>query len=227
MPALVDQPGVLRIKHYFSVGADLNVSTSLYFKYSGTAPSDADCAAIASEARSCWNNAWLGHLSSARAQLGASCQDLTTPSSGFGESLITSVGGGSAEDLAASTCLLVNYHIARRYRGGKPRSYWPTNIAVDLSTPHTWDTGVLATMTGEWQTSYLDVLVGFVQGGTTIGPQVSVSYYSGFTTPPVAPGHRAKNVSTPRAVAITPDLILGFTLNPKPGTQRRRQLHSA
>lgn len=227
MPPLIDQPGVLKFEHLFSVGADLDVSTRIYWTYTGTAPTDAVCADIASAARSAWNNAWLGHLSASRATLGCTVRDLTSPASGYGESLITTDGGASAEDLAASTCLLVNYAIARRYRGGKPRSYWPVMIAADLSSPQEWDAGTLGTMTTEWQTDYLDALAGSSYSGTTLGVQVSISYYEGFTAVENPITGRYKNVSKPRLVAIAPDVVQAFTLNANPGTQRRRQLHSA
>ena len=129
--------------------------------------------------------------------------------------------------LSGGTALLQNLQIARRYRGGKPRRYWPVMVAADLTTPQEWDITTLATMTTEWQTSYLDVLLGSSYSGTTLADEVNLSYYHGFTlvTNPIT--GRGKNVSTPRAVAIAPDVITGFVLNSKPASQRRRNLHSS
>lgn len=227
MPALVPQPQVLQVVHHFVVSDDLNVSTKLHFKYSGTAPADASCIDIASAFRSAWNNAWLGHLVNESSHEGVSVTDLTTPTSGFGQSLIHTLGTANPPGVPAGTALLVNYSIARRYRGGKPRSYWPLMVAADLASSSSWILATLATMTSEWQTSYLDAMIGSTIDGCVIGEQVNVSYYEGFTTPPVAPGRRAKNISTPRAVAITPDPITAFVINPKPASQRRRNLHSS
>ena len=195
MPPLVPQPGVLKVEHKFRVGEDLNASARLFFKYSGGPPSNADAAAIASEFRSAWNNAWLGHLSNQSAHLGATVTDLTTPTSAFGESLITSLGTASTAPLPGGVALLMNLPIARRYRGGKPRVYWPTNVAADLTDPQTWNAGVLTTMTTEWQTSYLDVVIGFTSGTTVVGEQVNISYYLGFTAVENPITGRWKNVS--------------------------------
>ena len=226
MPALVAQPGVLKAEFLFKVGEDANVMTRLYFTYTGTPPTDATCVTIANALLAGWNNAWLGHLVSSNSILGVKVTDLTTPTSGYGEYLATIPGTASADWNVAAAALLVNYAIARRYRGGKPRSYWPVMTYQDLTDAQTWVAGTLATMTTEWQTDFLDVILGSVTAGCTIVAQCNVSYYEGFTAVQNPITGRWKNVNKPRTVAIAPDVITGFTLNSKPGTQRRRQLHS-
>jgi hypothetical protein len=227
MPALVDQPNVLKAEFLFHVGGDLDVSTRLYFKYSGTAPTDAVCTTIAGAMHAAWDNAWLGHLSNESSIEGVQITDLTSPVSGFGEELSHVLGTASGPPVAGGTALLQNFNIARRYRGGKPRAYWPILIAADLLTPQEWDPSVLATATSEWATSFNGVIIGSSYSGTTIVEQVNVSYYEGFTlvTNPIT--GRGRNVNKPRTVAIAPDAITGFVLNGKPASQRRRNLHSS
>lgn len=227
MPPLIPQPGVLKAEIHFQVAEDHNVSTRQYFSYTGTAPADSVCATIAEAVGVAWRNAWLGHLSNESSQNGCTVQDLSTPTSGYGVDTLSAAGTATGAILPASAAQLMNYTIARRYRGGKPRAYWPVHVAADLSDPQTWDPGVLATMTTEWQTSFLDVLLGSSYSGTTLVHQVNVSYYEGFTPVQNPITLRWKNVAKPRTVAIAPDVITGFVLNSKPGSQRRRQLHSA
>jgi hypothetical protein len=164
-------------------------------------------------------------MADANAFAGIRVVDLTTPTSGFGEYLHHATGSRGANELGAGTACLVNMPIHRRYRGGKPRSYWPFGVQTDLQTAQTWTTAFQAAVAGGLET-YLAALEGLTVGTTVLGVLVSISYYAGFTirpSPPIA-GVRARNVSTPRSVAITPDPILAINPSIKVSSQRRRNL---
>jgi hypothetical protein len=227
MPPLVPYPGCLKVEILETVLADLDVSTRLHFLYTGTAPSNATCATIAADILALANTNILSLMSAANDLRGVTVQDLTSATAGAGESLATTTGTrGAGPYLAAETAALMNVVISRRYRGGKPRAYWPFGIAADLTTPQAWSTTALSDFNVG-----LDALVFGISAlsvsGTNLGAFVSLSYYHGFTavTNPIT--GRTRDVPTPRTVALAPDLVTGFSVNAKPGSQRRRQLHSA
>lgn len=224
MPALPNYPNVLKLRTLFQVGADSGVSTTLHFTYSGTAPANAICDDIA--------GTWLGSaatnmapaMETGNALLGATVTDLTTPTSGFGESLATTAGTRGSSPLPAGACVLVNQPFARRYRGGKSRTYWPFGEGGDLVTAQDWNPTAVVDFTDAIQLT-LDSVLGVAFGGTTIVSLCSISYYHGFTpvTNPIT--GRTRDVPTVRSVAIAPDVISTFSINPKVASQRRRNLH--
>ena len=221
MPPLPDYPHVLKVRTLFLVGADLNVSTTVHFTYSGTAPTDAVCTTIAGDIYTAAVADLVSLIGDENQLHGVQVQDLTSPTSGFGEHIADTLGGRTGNPLPASTCALQNFPIARRYRGGKPRVYWPFGTSADLLNPSSWTTGFVTdveTGTGDYFTGIAAVS----EGGCTLTELVSISYYEGFTavTNPIT--GRTRDVPTPRSAAIAPDVVLGIPLNQKPASQRRR-----
>ena len=226
MPPLCPYPNVLKVRTRFTVASDIDVGTTVHFTYTGPAPTDAQMTTLATAIYGAAVTHLVPVLGSDRHLSGVQVTDLTSPTSGYGEHIADTDGSRAGTPLPAQTCALLNVSIARRYRGGKPRGYWPFGTSLDLPTSGgAWGSTALSdfnTAIGD----YLNAIVALPAGAATIVAFCSISYYEGFTTPPVPPGHRAKNPPTPRAVAIAPDVALTFSINPKPATQRRRQLYS-
>lgn len=221
MPTLPDYPNVLRVRTLFDLGTDDSVATTWHFAYTGSAPSNATCATIAAAILAGAVSHLLSSMTSSCSLTGVQVMDLTSPTAGEGESLGTHAGTRSGGPLSAATCMLLNQPFARRYRGGKSRTYWPFGGTDDLTDPQHWEAGAITDFTDSIQL-YLDVILAIVESGTTISEWVSISYYSGFNT--VGPDLEGRYRYPPkvRSVAIAPDIISTFTVNPKPGTQRRR-----
>lgn len=221
MPALIDQPQVLRVRIGWIVAADLTVGTTLHFSYTGTAPSDATCATIAAAIRAQAVTDFVPMISP-DVELGdVTVTDLTSSTSGTGEATGTTDGSRSGAALPGATCLLASYSIARRYRGGKPRSYWPWGTSDDTDGGQQWTTG-FTTGAATALNSFLSYVSDYASSGTSITGQVNVSYYDGFVvvTNPIT--GRTRNAPKPRTVAIPPDPVLGVAINPRYGSQRRR-----
>lgn len=226
MPALPDHPGILKVETFFTVGADMNVRARQYYLYTGTPPSNATCVTIATDANTLAVTNLVPLLANENNLEGVKVTDLTTPASGVGEYLTPTPGSrGSGDPLAAEVAVLHNHGITRRYRGGKPRNYWPFGIGADLTSPSAWASGsIIAFEAG--LNAYILGIQAISVAGCVVGAGVSVSNYSGFsTTGPDLEGrfHYPPKV---RAAAIAPDLIVLYAVNPKPGSQRRRQQHS-
>lgn len=227
MPPLPSYPNVLRVTTDFSLSNDMDVSTRLHFLWSGTAPDNAVCTTIASDIQALAVTNLLPLMSAAVDLLGIKVVDLTSDTAGAGEFATTHAGTrGAGPYLPAETCALWNQQISRRYRGGKPRSYWPFGLSTDLASPQAWGSGAITDFEVGLN-AYFGGIEGITESGTIVGALCSVSYYSGFnTTGPDLEGryHYPPKV---RSVAITPDLVTLVAINPKPASQRRRQQHSA
>jgi hypothetical protein len=117
--------------------------------------------------------------------------------------------------------------IARRYRGGKPRTYLPMGDSGYLLNPQEWNTTFLGLAQAALNQIISDYAVTTV-AGCSLGTLVNVSYYSGFTirpSPPIA-GVRAKNIPTVRTAAVV-DAVTSWTAEAKLASQRRRNTRSA
>jgi len=227
MPVLPDHPGVLRVESLFTVGADANVRCRLHFLYTGSAPTNATCVTIATDIYGFGVTDLVPMLADENNWAGVKVTDLTSPSSGVGEYLTDTAGTrGAGDSLPAEVCVLDNHGITRRYRGGKPRAYWPFGIGSDLTSPSAWSAGAISAF-GTARNNYIISIEGLSVAGTVLGSAVSISDYSGFST--VGPDLEGRFRYPPkvRSVAIAPDLITLYGINPKPGSQRRRQLHSS
>lgn len=221
MPALPDYPEVLKIRTGFTIGSDTSVSVTQHFVYSGTAPSDTVCTTLAGDILSFADTALPSVLSSENTCDYVSVQDLTTATAGYGEQIGAFPGTETGAPLPAATCVLASAHIARRYRGGKPRNYWPLGTSSDLLNPSAWTTTAVTAFDTQIA-AYINSIVGHSAAGTTIGAWVSISYYEGFTavTNPIT--GRTRDIPTVRSVAIAPDTVLSMAISPRPATQRRR-----
>lgn len=226
MPALPDYPNVLRVDTDFTVGTDLDVRSRLHYIYSGSAPTDATCVTLATDIYALGVSHLVPLLANENNLSGVAVTDLTTPSSGVGAYLSVTPGTrGAGDPLAAEVAALHNLAISRRYRGGKPRVYWPIGIGSDLTSPSAWDGSSITA----FELGLNDYIIGteaLSVSGTSLGALCSISYYQGFTavTNPIT--GRTRDVPKVRSVAIAPDVIITLAVNPKPGSQRRRQQHS-
>jgi hypothetical protein len=218
MPPLPTVPAVLKAQLLWNDSTDTDVTSTLFFSYSGTALTGASALALADDifgAMASNDGLW----GSAVGLNGCKVQDLSTDTGGEGTASGTAVGTRTGAQNIASASLLVNYSIDRRYRGGKPRNYLPWGVDSDLATAQTWDGSFLSSAGGAL-TEFFTGVLGSTSGGATISNHVNVSYYQGFTVDSPA-GKRAKNVSTPRAVPLV-NTITSFTTAARVGSQRRR-----
>lgn len=218
MPPLPAVPNVLRADFQWKIGGDTDAATKLCFRYSGGPPNPTDATNFAALM---WSDmsSLMGLCVASVSLEGVKVTDLSSSSGALGIHTETAAGSRTGDEGPGSLCLLANYLITRRYRGGKPRSYWPFGVAQDLSTQQTWD----ATLLNAVSTSLaglFSAIIGQNEGTTTITDHVNVSYYEGFHVI-TTPSGRMKNVSNVRAVPVV-DTIVSFGLSARPASQRRR-----
>jgi hypothetical protein len=223
MPVPPDHPNVLRVTTTWELGSDLNAQSRMHFAFTGTNPSDASCATLATSAHASAVTNLVPLLGTESSLKGVEFTDLTSPSSGTGEHIALTTGTRSGSDTPAGAAVLMNIKISRRYRGGKPRVYWPLGTASDIDTPTNWLSGsVSAFLAGTAQ--YIDDIIALTNAGTTLGPLVNISNYAGFNTVGPDLERRFKYPPALRSSAIAPDVFTGISINPRIGSQRRRNL---
>ncbi len=225
MPALPVVPKVLKVVLRQTNGTDLDVLNILHYQYTGTAPSVADLTEMAADIFTSWNTNIAPNVVAQAVLDTIEIIDLSSATS----AAVTVTGPSNAgsigtEGVPAGTAMVMKYGIARRYRGGHPRSY-VTGLAVNtLANANTWGATIVATFGIAWAAFCLDISIACDFGGGT-GNQVNVSYFAGFTNH-TYPSGRTKAIPTLRVTPLI-DLITGQSVNPKVASQRRRNLQSS
>lgn len=222
MPALPAPGPVIRIDLHFTVGTDANALTRFYMAYSGTPPAVPALTDFTGAVNGYCDDALPPLMHSDTTYTGCTITDLATDTGSSLYAPETSVGSRDGAALGADVCLLANFTVDRRYRGGKPRGYWPLGTATDLQTRQTWTTDFLAAAQTPVENVYGE-LVGESFAGCTVVAQCNVSYYGPPNRIITGSTGRVRTVSTVRTTPIV-DPVMGPTLNPKLGSQRRRNL---
>lgn len=219
MPPLPSVPNVLKSDLQWSLPGVALVRTRNYFRYSGGAPTSTDATALAADiygAMSPHAVLWTDAVN----LVGVEVTDLSSPTGGQGVHAQSTPGTRGVTDLPANATVLVNYLISRRYRGGKPRSYFPFFTQADIVTPTSWDPTAL-TAVDSAMSAFFGAVIGSISGSTTITDHVNISYYEGFTIFNPGGGKRARNVATPRTTPLV-DVISSFAASARIASQRRR-----
>jgi hypothetical protein len=220
VPPLPSVSGVIRVAVTGIYGSSNTVVSRFFVHYSGTAPTNAQlntfCAAVRAT-----------HVTNVKPLSGGQweltevvAEDLSSATGAVG--LWAGADGGSraGSPLAASTAMVIAYQIARRYRGGHPRGYWPLGVSGDLTGAQEWSSTFQTAVNTGMAAFFAGVLAAGWTGAGTL-THVNVSYFSGFTVVTSPTTGRARNVPTLRGSAIV-DTVLGYSARHVPGSQRRR-----
>lgn len=219
MPALPPVPQVLKFNFHWTVDGDPLAQTIMYYHYTGGPPNAANCAAMGAQA-----------VADGASQLASVCHttvgmnkcvvtDLSSPTSAQGEGGSPWLGTEAGSLLPPGAAAVASYLIARRYRGGKPRNYFPFGVSGDLDSTGLWSGAAITA----FETA-LDNFLGTMLAsgiGCTLDRHVNVSYFHGFTVVTSPTTGRARNVPTLRPSPLV-DTITGSTIPQFVGSQRRR-----
>src|SRR5579875_196304 len=217
MPALPDVPQVIRFRLNWTDDNDANIYNNTFFRYTGSAPSSSDISNLATAVANAYG-AQVASWASSVHLIGVEATDLTSATAAQGNVTCDFQGTNDSGRLAGGTAVVISYLIARRYRGGKPRNYFPWGSVNDLNSAQQWNTGSVS----GWAAAIAAItssIIGTTVGGTTLADHVNVSYYQGFTVEGGTGGKRAKNVPTLRPTPVV-DTIVGRNVLIRPGSQR-------
>lgn len=224
MPALPVVPNVIRFRLFWHIGEDLAAVCRLYQQYSGTAPTSGQLSTLAAATITSYTTHLQGEFATDRILEEVSITDLTSATAAVGLATGAVAGTRAGDTLPASLAVLQSLHIARRFRGGHARIYWPAFTQSDMQDSQTWKAASVSAFSTAAAAFITDVEAAPWAGATILGG-VSVSFYNGFTVHTGTTG-RARNVSTPRSTALV-DVVSSNTVQIGIASQRKRLLKLA
>lgn len=221
MAPLPPVPDVIRAEIQWGVGPDPLAITRLWYQYTGGPPVAADCSAFAADLIVSLTAHFPALATSSIHCLGVRITDMASSTGADVTVTAALVGSRAGGIVPAGSAVLANYHVSRRYRGGKPRSYLPFLAASDISDAQDWSAGGVAAVLAAWSL-IANGLVGDTSGSTNISAHVNVSYYEGFTNVPYGVPTKYRRTPTLRVGGPQVDVINSITVPQRIASQRRR-----
>lgn len=219
-PPLPETP-CLRIRLGYTTTSGTDMGSRFYLSYAGSAPTAANCVTIANDVASAWNTRLPGFIYTNISLTEVDVLDIATDSGNFGTVTVSHPGTLSGGTLTANAAANIEFDLARRYRGGKPRMFLPPpddSALLSLDKFTTTFTGNLQTAIGEFFSDLEALSVGAV-GALQ---HVNVSYYSGFTNVTNSSG-RTRAAPKYRTPTAKVDSVTGYAVKAVIGSQRRRR----
>lgn len=202
---------------YTGVGV---AGSRFYLSYTGSAPTGPNLNTLASDISGAWGTHYASLVQEDYDLAEVDCLDIATDSglSGF---FTTPVDGSRAgTPTPAQTTMNIEYNIARRYRGGKPRIYMPPGVYSDTNDLSHW-TPEYQGDCGTGFAAFIAEIAALSIGAIGTLAHVNLSYYKGYQNVEI-PGKRAYSSPTYRATALH-DNVTGYAPKLLMGSQRRRR----
>jgi hypothetical protein len=216
---LPDVPCV-RVRLVYETPAGNDAGNRFYLSYSGSAPTGANCATLASDVESQWATHLAPLASAAWALTEVDVLDIATNSGLSGQWTGSTDGTRSGTQLPTQVATNVEFGISRRYRGGKPRMYLPPGNSADSANDNVWGSGFISGVnTGV--AAFFSGIEGLSVGSMGTLQHVNLSYYKGFTNITNSSG-RERAVPTYRATALH-DNVVNYSCKASMGSQKRRR----
>lgn len=191
-----------------------------YLSYSGSAPTGANCTSLATSVQSAWGTNLKTQTTSNFVLNEVDVLDIATNSGLSGQWTGTVAGTAGGTPLPVNCATNIEFGIARRYRGGKPRMFLPPGNAASTANQNSW-TSAYITATNTGVTAFFAALAALSIGSMGTLQHVNLSYYHGFTNITNSSG-RERAVPTYRATALH-DNITGYSTKTIIGSQKRRR----
>lgn len=211
----------VRVRLIYSGSLVNDMGNRFYTSFTATRPDAAACAAFAASVA----GEWVSHLAPLCATYNAltevDVEDITDSTGAFGTWSGTHDGTRSGTAPPIQTALNVEFAIKNRYRGGKPRAYFPFGVDADLADPSHWSSG-LTSAAGTDVPAFFSAVNGDGWSGAGTLKHIILHQYHGFL-------NLANSSGRVRAVPqyITPNSIshevTGYNPKTVVGSQRRRR----
>lgn len=218
-PPLPESPCV-RVRMSSGLDAISSGGNRFYLSYSGAAPTGANCTTLAGDIESAWVTNLAPLINEDDGLQEVDVLDIASDSGLSGQWTGNEGGTRSGTPLPVQCCTNIEFGIARRYRGGKPRMYLFGGVAADLQSPNAWST----TFVDEVNTgiaAFFAEIAGLSIGAMGTLAHVNLSYYSSFKNMENSSG-RMRAVPQYKTAA-TLDTITGYSTKVTIGSQKRRR----
>jgi hypothetical protein len=210
----------MRVRLIYNEGVAGEGGNRFYLSYSGSAPTGANCVTLAGDIAAAWETNIAPLIDEEYSLDEVDVLDIATDSGLSGQWTGSHAGTKTGDSLAASAATNVEFGIARRYRGGKPRMFLPPSTSPDLNGVTSWS----ETYVGDVNTgvaAFFTAIAGLSVGAIGTLAHVNLSYYKGFTNV-TNPSGRERAVPTYRDSALL-DTITGYSTKVIVGSQKRRR----
>lgn len=221
MPSPPPFQGV-RVRLIYKDSDNFLAGNRFYLAYSGSAPTPANCITLAGDV----STQWASHLAPVTTDDWSLTEvdvlDLATTSGASGQDTTVHAGTEGTGAVQASVCMNVEYNIARRYRGGKPRIYWPGPPAAGLADNSHWGSSTLTSFNSA-TSAFFAALNALSIGAMGTLQHSNVSFFHGKNT--ASPPWRGPGYKYPpayRATALV-DTVEGYSAKAEIGSQKRRR----
>jgi hypothetical protein len=218
-PPLPASPCV-RVRLDYTESDTALAGSRFFLSYSGSAPTPGNCASLATGVAAAWNTNLAPLIIHTYALTEVDVIDIATVTGSSGQWTGDDAGGDSGTPIASQVATNVEFGIARRYRGGKPRMFMPPPSTAAKLNDGSWTT----TFVGEVNTAiaaFFAEIEALSIGSVGTLAHVNLSYYSGFTNHTNTSG-RERAVPTYRTTALV-DTVNGYSTKQRMGSQRRRR----
>lgn len=175
-----------------------------HLQYAGTVPTATTLNTAATQILAAYGAQFMPLMVNVYSLTEVQLADLTSDTAAIGSATGSTAGSVAGVALSINATAVVSWTIARRYRGGHPRSYIPGQQNSDIAAVNTW-TGTYTTALNNAATAFRAALNGLSVSGTSF-TMVAVSYYDA-------------KVLRPQGV---PFPIIANAVHPRVDSQRRR-----
>lgn len=225
MPALPSVPGVIRLNYAWQIPGLRPFGDRWFIKYTGPAPTGPNMLTMATAVDALIKTNFQPLCATDLNYLSTTLIDLASSSGVFATAANPWSGTRAGILVSPSVCTLIHLAIARRYRGGKPRTYFPFGTQADTSGSNSWSPALIAAVTSAVNNLRAGI-IGVTAGTTVLAEDVNVSYYGPPNRTVTSSSGRVHTASTLRAVPLVDD-ITSLQCEAIYGTQRRRLDRSA
>jgi hypothetical protein len=218
-PPLPESP-VLRVRLDYTATDAFLAGNRFFLGYGGSAPSGANCTSIAAGIEAAWVSNLAPLIETTYALSEVDVLDIATVTGFSGQWTGTENGTRSGTALPQAIATNVEYGIARRYRGGKPRMYLPPGVTSDLANLSHWEPDFIDAVNSGVAAFFTEI------GAISVGEvgaltHVNVSYYSGFKNITNSSG-RERAVPQYRDSALV-ESVLSYSCKGLLSSQKRRR----
>ena len=215
------ESNVVRVRLGYVTAAGTDMGSRFYVGFAGSAPSPTDCVNLASDIATAWNANLASLVYELVTLVAVDVEDITTHTGNFGTISVSHSGTLSGSTLTANAATNVEFNIANRYRGGKPRMFLPPPDDSVLASLDKFTTGFIANVnTGV--AAFFSAIEALSVGSMGTLQHVSLSYYQSFTNVTNSSGRTraAPKYRTPNALVYP---VTGYSCKAVVGSQRRRR----
>lgn len=221
MPALPPVPNVIRVRAVWTIMGKANQGARWFYLYSGSAPTTAALGTFGGLLQTQYLAHMVPNVNAGVTLTEWVLEDLSISTGAVAVVASNTPGTAVNNNISPATSVVTVYEVARRYRGGRPKTFWPPPGEDAIGTNGLFTPGFVST----FQTAQGNVIqapVAATAGGTTITNHVNVSYYEGFTVVTEPISGRARNAPKLRSSPLV-EAVVGATVQPYVGSMRRRR----